>query len=84
MGHTAPPNCGAATCLRVHVKVPVPQVFVHSLQLPQGALPGQLPALVHTYDASPGLHPCFGELALMYDKPRAATVRGTVPTSSAV
>ena len=33
--------------------------------------------LVHTYVASKAeaKHPCFGELALMYSKPRAATVR---------
>ena len=32
---------------------------------------------VHTYTADPaqGLHPCFGELALLYAKPRAATIR---------
>eukprot|EP00873_Tetraselmis_striata_P013623 jgi/Tetstr1/433887/TSEL_023067.t1 len=36
---------------------------------------GDAPAeLVHTYHATPGQHPSFGELALMYGKPRAATV----------
>jgi CRP-like cAMP-binding protein/serine/threonine protein phosphatase PrpC len=30
--------------------------------------------LVHTYTSSPGVHPAFGELALMYAKPRAASV----------
>ena len=34
-------------------------------------------AKVHTYNASPeeSRHPCFGELALLYAKPRAATIR---------
>ena len=34
---------------------------------------------VHTYTADPttGKHPCFGELALLYAKPRAATVRAS-------
>ena len=33
-------------------------------------------AMVHTYLSSDSLrNPCFGELALMYAKPRAATVR---------
>lgn len=31
-------------------------------------------SLVHTYKASDGFHPSFGELALMHGKPRAATV----------
>lgn len=36
---------------------------------------GDAPAeLVHTYHAAAGQHPSFGELALMYGKPRAATV----------
>ena len=30
---------------------------------------------VHTYAVTDGNHPCFGELALMYAKPRAATVK---------
>jgi CRP-like cAMP-binding protein/serine/threonine protein phosphatase PrpC len=30
--------------------------------------------LVHTYNSNGGTHPCFGELALMYGKPRAASV----------
>lgn len=29
---------------------------------------------VHTYRPDESHHPCFGELALMYDKPRAATI----------
>jgi CRP-like cAMP-binding protein len=29
---------------------------------------------VHTYRTDDSHHPCFGELALMYDKPRAATI----------
>ena len=29
---------------------------------------------VHTYHPEDSHHPCFGELALMYDKPRAATI----------
>mmetsp|Transcript_26290 Transcript_26290/g.44354 ORF Transcript_26290/g.44354 Transcript_26290/m.44354 type:complete len:1053 (-) Transcript_26290:234-3392(-) len=29
---------------------------------------------VHTYRPDDSHHPCFGELALMYDKPRAATI----------
>ncbi|RHZ28204.1 hypothetical protein DYB37_007387 [Aphanomyces astaci] len=33
--------------------------------------------VVHTYVASEGSHPTFGELALMYSKPRAATVLAT-------
>ena len=31
--------------------------------------------VVHTYEASTGQYPSFGELALMYQKPRAATVK---------
>ena len=36
---------------------------------------------VHTYVAAPEAHtyPCFGELALLYAKPRAATVRAAGP-----
>lgn len=30
--------------------------------------------IVHVYKSGPGLHPTFGELALIYSKPRAATV----------
>ena len=30
---------------------------------------------MHTYAVTDGNHPCFGELALMYAKPRAATVK---------
>ncbi|RHY34340.1 hypothetical protein DYB32_001023 [Aphanomyces invadans] len=33
--------------------------------------------VVHTYVGSEGSHPTFGELALMYSKPRAATVIAT-------
>ena len=36
-----------------------------------------VPTKVHTYRVSDGVIPCFGELALMYDKPRAATVKCT-------
>ena len=34
---------------------------------------------VHTYHAGDGKYPCFGELALLYAKPRAATVRAAGP-----
>ena len=33
------------------------------------------PTKVHSYRVAEGFHPCFGELALMYAKPRAATVK---------
>jgi CRP-like cAMP-binding protein len=36
---------------------------------------GASPSLVHTYVSRPDHHPTFGELALLYGKPRAATVR---------
>jgi CRP-like cAMP-binding protein len=36
--------------------------------------PDGAPELVHTYTALGGRHPSFGELALLYAKPRAATV----------
>ncbi len=39
--------------------------------LPQGDEPAEL---VHTYHAGNGQHPSFGELSLMYGKPRAATI----------
>lgn len=35
------------------------------------------PQKVFTYDTKHGNNPCFGELALMYSKPRAATVRAS-------
>ena len=35
------------------------------------------PQFVHTYTTKGGTHPCFGELALMYGKPRAATVQAS-------
>ena len=31
--------------------------------------------VVHIYESGPGQHPCFGELSLMYGKPRAASIR---------
>ena len=31
-------------------------------------------SVVHVYDASDGSHPGFGELGLLYNKPRAASV----------
>ena len=34
-----------------------------------------MPVVVHTYHADGDQYPSFGELALMYDKPRAATVK---------
>ena len=34
------------------------------------------PHLVHTYTTKSGANPCFGELALLYGKPRAASVVG--------
>ena len=34
---------------------------------------------VHTYHAGDGKYPCFGELALLYAKPRAATIRAAGP-----
>jgi CRP-like cAMP-binding protein len=34
---------------------------------------------VHTYQAGDGIYPCFGELALLYAKPRAATIRASGP-----
>jgi len=37
--------------------------------------------LVHTYHAVNGQHPSFGELSLMYGKPRAATVIARTPGS---
>lgn len=35
---------------------------------------GDVMEKVHTYQAFPGIYPSFGELALLYDKPRSATV----------
>mmetsp|Transcript_42698 Transcript_42698/g.101361 ORF Transcript_42698/g.101361 Transcript_42698/m.101361 type:complete len:1069 (-) Transcript_42698:82-3288(-) len=37
------------------------------------------PELVHTYNAVNGQHPSFGELSLLYGKPRAATVISRAP-----
>jgi CRP-like cAMP-binding protein/serine/threonine protein phosphatase PrpC len=39
---------------------------------PQGDPTGGV--VVHTYEANPGQYPCFGELSLLYGKPRAASV----------
>ena len=37
------------------------------------------PMRVFTYDSGHGTNPCFGELALMYSQPRAATVKASGP-----
>ena len=42
---------------------------------------GDSPHLVHTYTTKSGANPCFGELALLYGKPRAASVVGKTKES---
>eukprot|EP00951_Prasinocladus_malaysianus_P029993 scaffold279853_cov16-Prasinocladus_malaysianus.AAC.1 len=49
----------------------VSQAAVWVRHFSQGDEPAEL---VHTYLAMNGQHPSFGELSLMYGKPRAATV----------
>ena len=43
---------------------------------------GSKAELVHTYSTKGGTHASFGELSLMYGKPRAATVKVRPPPSA--
>lgn len=53
--------------------------FDVEVAVPNAMLPGTFdpPRKVFTYDTKHGNNPCFGELALMYSKPRAATVKAS-------
>ena len=60
------------------VTVAVPKLM-EDVQGSKIAIPGEFeePRLVMTYDCSTGLNPSFGELALMYSKPRQAAITAT-------
>jgi len=60
------------------VEVAVPKTKPNTdPDLPPVRIEGEFepPKRVFSYDSRQGSNPCFGELALMYSKPRAATVK---------